>query len=281
MTGTWEPDPADPYWLGEPLVLTGTETGGSFTVVGPLVADQADLTGPLAGGRPLDARWRAVPDIEGFRPETLDQVASEVDGLKDRISAALPGSNQAAVTTRLPAILASVDRSVLVTQAGILLLLVQFGVLAGYAVVLVAALLLERRRTETALLRARGAGNRHLVRMALYESILVVVPAAIAAPWLASLLVAGVGLSPALAGVGLEAPLPGPATFGVAAGVGLLAVLALVAPDPRLGRQHRRRPGRRRPAGRAARCRSDWASTSRWSPWRRSPCSSCGCTARR
>jgi hypothetical protein len=230
VTGTWTPDAADAYWLAQPLVLSGTETGGSYTVVGPLVADRADVAGPLAGGRPVDARWTAIPDIEGFRPETLDQVADRVVGLKERISASLPGSNQATVTTKLPDILASVDRSVLVTQAGILLLLVQFAVLAGYAVILVAALLMERRRTETALLRARGAGSPHLVRMALLESILVVVPAMIAAPWLASLLVAAVGLSPALAGVGLEAPLPGPATFGVAAGVGLLAVIALVAP---------------------------------------------------
>ena len=230
VTGTWAPEPADPYWLGEPLVLTGTEAGGSFTNLGPLVVDQADLTGRLAGGRPLDARWHAVPDVEGFRPETLDEVAAEVDGLKDRIAAALPGTNQASVTTRLPAILGSVDRSVLVTQAGILLLLVQFGVLAGYAVILVAALLLERRRSEMALLRARGAGRSHLVRLALYESILVVTPAVLVAPWLASLLVAAIGASPALAGVGLEAPPPGPATFEVAIGVGLLAVLVLVVP---------------------------------------------------
>jgi hypothetical protein len=66
--------------------------------------------------------------------------------------------------------------------------------------------------------------------MALYEAVLVVVPAVVVAPWLASLLVAAVGLSPALAGVGLEAPLPGPPTFGVAAGVGVLAILALVIP---------------------------------------------------
>ena len=52
----------------------------------------------------------------------------------------------------------------LVAQSGILLLLVQFGVLAGYAVILVAALLMDRRRSETALLQARGAGFGHLVR---------------------------------------------------------------------------------------------------------------------
>ena len=52
----------------------------------------------------------------------------------------------------------------------------------------------------------------------------------LAAPWIATLLVAAVGLNPALEGVGLTAPLPTAATFGVAAIVGLLALLALVLP---------------------------------------------------
>ena len=116
------------------------------------------------------------------------------------------------------------------TQAGILLLLVQFGVLAGYAVILVAALLLERRRTETALLRARGGGFGHLVSMALGEALLVTVPAVLAAPWAAALLVQAVRLNPALEGVGLETPLPGWSTFAVAIIGGVLAILALTIP---------------------------------------------------
>ena len=229
ITGTWRPTPGDPYWLDEPLVLAGTESGGRYTTRGPLVVAPDDLTtGVLAEA--LDAQWRAIPDIGGFRPDTISTVTAELTDLLGRVNAALPGSNQATVATKLPAILDAVDRSVLVTQAGILLLLVQFGVLAGYAVVLVAALLLERRRTETALLRARGAGLAHLLAMALGEALLIAIPAAVAAPWLAVLLVASVRLNPALAIVGQEAPLPGPATFAVAAIGGLIAVIALTLP---------------------------------------------------
>jgi FtsX-like permease family len=229
ITGTWRADASDPYWLDDPLTLEGSQSGGRFTTRGPLVVAGEDLTnGALSEA--LDAQWRAIPSLDGFRPDTLDAIAAETTGLAARINAALPGSNKATVATRLPDILASVDRSVLVTQAGILLLLVQFGVLAGYAVVLVAALLLERRRTETALLRARGAGLGHQVAMTLGEALLVSVPAAVAAPWLATLLVAAVRLNPALEGVGLETPLPGAATFTVAAVGGLVAVLALTLP---------------------------------------------------
>ena len=230
VTGTWRADPADPYWLGDPLLLAGNEPGGSFRLVGPLLAEAADLEGPLAGGRPVDAQWRAIPDLAGFRPENLDEVAASLPGLLGEVNAALPGSNQATVATKLAAIVASVDRSVLVAQSGILLLLVQFGVLAGYSVILVAALLVDRRRPGTALLQARGAGFGHLVRMATGEALVIVVPAVLAAPWIASLLVTAVGLNPALEGVGLTAPLPTPATFGVAAITGLLALLALVLP---------------------------------------------------
>ena len=41
--------------------------------------------------RPVDAQWRAIPDLAGFRPETLDVVATEVTGLLGEINAALPG----------------------------------------------------------------------------------------------------------------------------------------------------------------------------------------------
>lgn len=229
IVGTWTPDPGDPWWLDEPLAVTGAESSGSFTTRGPLVvAPDELLTGPLM--EPLDATWRAIPLVAGFTNDNLDEMAALAASADGRINAALPFSNQAQVSTKLPAILATVDRSVLVAQAGIVLLLVQFGVLAAYAVILVAALLLERRRSETALLRSRGAGFPHLVSMAFGEALLVTIPAALAAPWLAVILVQAVRLNPALEGVGLETPLPGPATWAAALAGGLIALIALTLP---------------------------------------------------
>ena len=73
----------------------------------------------------------------------------------------------------------------LVSRSGVILLTIQFAVLAGYAVVLVAGMLVERRRSEIALMRSRGASGMHLVAMALIEVAFLAVPAAALAPVLA------------------------------------------------------------------------------------------------
>jgi hypothetical protein len=113
ITGTWGLDPADAYWLADPLVLAGSEESGRFTTRGPLVVAEADLVEGLAES--LDAQWRAIPDVAGFRPDTLDAGAptSPASRAGQRGAAGLEpgvGGGQAAH------ILASVDRSVLVPR---------------------------------------------------------------------------------------------------------------------------------------------------------------------
>ena len=209
VAGTWRADPADPYWLGDPLLLAGNEPGGSFRLVGPLVAEAADLTGPLAGSRPVDAQWRAIPDLAGFRPENLDQVATSLSGLprsdqrRDCPGRTRPRSPRSCRRSSPR----STARSWSPSPASCCCSS-SSACSPATRVILVAALLVDRRRSETALLRARGAGFGHLVRMAVGEALLIVAPAVLAAPWIATLLVAAVALNPALEGVGLTAPLP-------------------------------------------------------------------------
>ena len=85
------------------------------------------------------------------------------------------------MTTTLPATLGQVERSILVSHSGITLLTIQFAVLAGYAIVLVAGMLLERRRSDLALMRSRGASTVHLAAMALTEAAILAALAALAA----------------------------------------------------------------------------------------------------
>ena len=134
--------------------------------------------------QPLDAAVAGDPRRRrASRPATSTRSRRSRAGAQDRVNAALPFSNRAQVLTRLPTILAAVDRSVLVTQPGSCCCSSSSACSPAYAIILVAALLLERRRTETALLRARGGGFGHLVSMAAGEALLITVPAVIAAPW--------------------------------------------------------------------------------------------------
>ena len=107
------------------------------------------------------------------------------------------------MATGLPAILATVDRAALVSRTGVLLLVFQFAVLAAYAIVLVAGMLADRRRAETALLRSRGASSAHLGAMAVLEAVILTGLAAAIAPALSLLVVRWLGASGPLAEAGI------------------------------------------------------------------------------
>ena len=89
------------------------------------------------------------------------------------------------VATELGPILARSERSLLVSRTGVLLLIIQLAVLAAYAIVLTANLLVEHRRVHTALLRSRGAGTAQIAGLALTEGLVLAIPAALLGPWLA------------------------------------------------------------------------------------------------
>ena len=66
-----------------------------------------------------------------------------------------------------------------------LLLIAQLAILAAYAIILTASLLVDHRRIDTALLRSRGAGPSQVALFALSEGLLLAIPAVLVAPWLA------------------------------------------------------------------------------------------------
>ena len=187
VTGIWRPDRTDPYWLESPLDLDGTRTTGRFTTRGPFVVGRDALLG-LESGRAVAIEWRAIPALDRLATDQVGELRERIDSLAGRASAAIGGSPPR-VTTVLPATLGEVERSILVSHSGITLLTIQFAVLAGYAIVLVAGMLLERRRTDLALMRSRGASTVHLAFMALTESAILAALAAIAAVPLAALVV--------------------------------------------------------------------------------------------
>jgi hypothetical protein len=202
ITAIWSPIASDPYWLDAELELAGSVVRGSFTTVAPFVIPADDLLARDFGDR-LDMEWRALPDPDGFRIDDIARIRATADDLASALRATLPGGVQARVATDLPAILSSVDRSALVSRTGVLLLVIQFAVLAAYAIVLVAGMLSDRRRAETALLRSRGASSGHLAAMAFVEALLLTGLAAIMAPFVALVAVRWLGSTGPLASAGV------------------------------------------------------------------------------
>ncbi len=232
ISGIWTMDPTDALFLDDDLLTTGTITGGSYTTRGPLVIREADLLA-LGGRGParVEVSYRGLPAISNIRVDGMDALGSGTRDLAARLRTAVRADANPRVATGLPALLDTVGRSVLVSRSGIALLTIQFAVLAGYAVVLVAGMLVERRRAEIALIRSRGGSSFHLVAMALMEATILALPAAALAPVLALGVVAALDVVGPTAGLGLT----GSANIGqgaliVSALAGLASVVVLTLP---------------------------------------------------
>ena len=230
IMGIWRPDRDDPYWRDDPLELDGIVTSGVFTTRGPFVMTPDDLR-RLALSGDLSLEWRALPAIDGLRVDGLEDVRQSIAGLQQRLKVALPPHRDVQVKTALPTILADVGRSILVSRSGITLLTIEFAVLGGYAIVLVSGMMFERRRSETALLRARGATSGHIVALAFGEALMLAASATVLAPWLAVGLVRGLGVIGPLSGQGLLSAvgMSGSVVL-VAAAAGAICVLILTLP---------------------------------------------------
>jgi hypothetical protein len=229
--GIWRADPADAFWIGDPLETTGVTTGGTFTNRGPIVVREADLVSLGGGGLRADVEWRGLPDISALRIDRVEDLRTGANTLASVLRGTVPASASPRVSTGLPALLDDIGRSVLVSRSGVILLTIQFAVLAGYAVVLVAGMLVERRRSEIALIRSRGASGGHLIAMALLEATFLAVPAAIIAPGLALGVVALLGTFGPTAGLGIASTATVTASAFVVAGLaGLACIVALTLP---------------------------------------------------
>jgi len=256
VVGVWRPRPDDGYFLASPLELQGVDDAGGVTTRGPFVVTADDMVSrPLATR--LDLEWRGLPSIDGLGVDRIGPLGDAVTSLQPALRAAVPGPRSVTIATKLPAILADAKRSILVSQSGITLLTIQFAVLAGYAVLLVGGLLVDRRRSETALLRSRGASSVHLVELGFGEAVILAIPAVIVAPLIAIAVVRLLGAVGPLAGSGVAASAGlDPGLIGVAVLGGLIGIAVLTLPSvvsegsPRgiraaLGRQVGRTMGQR------------------------------------
>ncbi|MFE0592955.1 FtsX-like permease family protein [Micromonospora echinospora] len=255
VVGLWRPRAADdPYWRLAPETLTGVAPGTA--TYGPLTVDRADfrrhfLTNASAG-------WLITPDVGAATGTTDLGRLADAAGAAGGLAASAGLGDSATTSTALGDLVERIQRAALVGRSALVTPMLLVAVLGGYTLLLVAALLTEQRRAETALLRARGAARWQIAGLAGREAALVVAPAVLLAPPLATELLRHAGRIPALAEASLSLrPRLDTLTWTVALLVAAGCALAMLGPNLRRGDSYvadlaaRSRPGRRGAAQRA------------------------------
>lgn len=250
-------DRANRFWVGDPLLLSGVVDGRQFRTWGPLLVSEAAMRSAPTGR--LRAEWHVQPHLDQLTVAGLDELGRSLDRLDGQVNRALDATtagaagtiSDAEVRTRLPALLSETARSLTITRSGVFAVVLQLGALSGLALLISGSLLVETRRRETELMRARGAGPVHMVLPAIVEACLLVAPAVLAGPWLAAILVRALGTVGPLAGLDLDVSI-GPAVFTTVGLVAAATIGVLTWPAIRSSRtaevnplSHRRRQPRR------------------------------------
>lgn len=221
----------DWFWGGDRLVTTGVERLG-YTTYGPLVVPPATFTTRFAAS--VTARWLALPAVRALPAGSLADVAARARALPAALGAGSAGEAGYSVKSSAADLLAQVDRALLVSRSTLLVPALQVVVLAVYTLMLVARLLAEHRRVEIALMRARGASARQIAAPAVGEGLLLSAPAAVAAPFLAPLLIRAALATPLLGTPGLRLDLtPSALTWAVAVATALTCAVAITVPPLR------------------------------------------------
>ena len=238
VSGTYRvTNPQDPYWYGDELDTTGVEVGSSFTTYGPFLVTSGTFFESMTPFS-SEINWRVYPIHDNLTVSEVAPLRREIESLEGRLNVGRSSGNRMRVETGLIQILRETERSLLVTRSSVLILTIQLAVLAGYALLLTAGLLVESRQIETNLLRSRGAASNQILAMAVMEGILLTIPAAIAAPYLATFVLRTFNLAGPLSEIELVInPVVTRTSFIVAGVAALGCLIALAYPALRAARQ--------------------------------------------
>jgi hypothetical protein len=202
VVGIWRPkDAADTYWRLVPEVMDGVLPQSA--TYGPLTVHRDDFIAHFLTN--ASAGWLIEPDMSGVtRMPALDRLATSAREVTGTVRKAVGIGESGLASTRIDQLVERLQRANLVGRSALVTPMLLVVVLGGYALLLVAVLLIEHRRGESALLRARGAANVQLAGLAAREAALVVLPAAALAPLLAVETLRYAERVPALAAVSLR-----------------------------------------------------------------------------
>ncbi len=192
-------DPLDDFWVLYERVL---QKGASLTVdTLPLFVDEDayyGVLGPAFGSLESTYGWLLDVDTERIDVADKERVAADIVQAQQWINSAVPGFR---LSTSLLMVFASYDERLLFTKVPMLVFLVTAAMVVLYYVGTMASLIIERRRGDIVLLRARGAGSRPVLAVFLIEGAGIVALAIALGPLAAAAAVNMLGLTPGLSDV--------------------------------------------------------------------------------
>ncbi len=249
VTGTFEADRADKsFWLGGDVALDGVQAGTSFTTYGPMVVPRTTFLDRFAADS--TASWRAIPHFDDVTTDELAVLQDDVPALGDGADPGTLGAD-VLVDSGVVGLVEQMSTPLLVLRSTITVPTALLVLLAFSTLLLSMRLLSDHRAAEVELLRSRGMSSRQLVAHTLREALVLTVPAALVAPWLAALLLrAADGFGPFADDPLAETVRPGAGDWWVTGAAALVGCAILVAGAWRQGahvvadRQARGRPAR-------------------------------------
>jgi FtsX-like permease family len=232
VTGLFRPrNPASPYWTVDLLPVSGIRAGsysvstpmeseaGSSVSYGPAVVDPAAFGGALAA---TEGSWTVLPQAAAMARGNISALAANTSGAVSQLTVALPEGLK--VTSNLPQLLDGIASTIVLTRSLFTIAALELLLVAGAGLALAARLLASLREDESALLRARGATRRQLMRPVLAEAVVLGAAAGLVG------VLSGTRLAGALAGLG-NLRLDGYQSHGITvlAWLSALALLVLCA----------------------------------------------------
>ena len=199
-----------------------------------VLPDTAYDAGPLALAAPeLRSRQRMglVPDLRAIGVREVADALTSIQAWQDDAQKTL--NLPAHGITTFADQLAIYRTAQTFSRVPLLIILLQIVGVIGFYIVLIASMLAERRGAELSVYRSRGASVGQLVGLALFEGLVLAIPAAAVAPWLAGQVVALLGRASLFERTTGGAPLPvtvGPEAYLLAAAGAALSVLAMALP---------------------------------------------------
>ncbi|MFC1418638.1 ABC transporter permease [Streptacidiphilus cavernicola] len=219
ITGLFRPSATEPgFW--------SAVAGNATDVTDLVLVAPGQLNGTAAFNQQVAVRWDAVPDFSRLRAGDLPGLGQRVTELttSDTNHSVFHGADPSLLlvnpTSTLPVILDHLAGTEVVARSALYLPGALLAVLALTTLVLTARQLAAHRRTELVLQQTRGAGGQRLLTAAGVEWAVIVLPTAVAAPFLAEPLLRGLHRTGLLQG-----PLPGSTLGAEAWGAVLLTAL--------------------------------------------------------